>query len=360
MARLRATVADPAAGVVKRGRAANNLNGLENEDPLPLRKAKITAEAALRKLQKREAAAAARADEAAEQTARCQAKVVELGTKEVEGEQKEAALAAAIEGLEASYADLSAKMTEAQAAIEELKLQKCGLGAVWWMERELYEADESLPRARQKYDHSKPLLFDAASAGTMVAGLPEVESSTDADVIAAAAATTAAITSPSSTSALSSSASTSTSTSTRNVVIHVDTNGEHGALGFKIEMVAAEPGPPNNNSNNSNNNNHTSVNGSGTKVPTVKAVSLDGPAVGKLSVGDTIFEINGVATSGMEPITIGGMLHDASSSASSIAFTVGSSTRGDGGDVDDAMLLPQSQRKLSMQNLEVLPSAISG
>lgn len=43
MARLRATVADPAAGVVKRGRAANNLNGLENEDPLPLRKAKITA-----------------------------------------------------------------------------------------------------------------------------------------------------------------------------------------------------------------------------------------------------------------------------------------------------------------------------
>ena len=353
MARLRATIADPAAGVVKRGRAANNLNGLENEDPLPLRKAKITAEAALRKLQKREAAAAARADEAAEQTARCQAKVVELGTKEAEGEQKEAALAAAIEGLEASYADLSAKMTEAQAAIEELKLQKCGLGAVWWMERELYEADESLPRARQKYDHSKPLLFDAASAGTMVAGLPEVESSTDADVIAAATASTAAITSPSSTSALSSSTSTSTSTSTRNVVIHVDTNGEHGALGFKIEMVAAEPGPPNNNTN-------PSVNGSGTKVPTVKAVSLDGPAVGKLSVGDTIFEINGVATSGMEPITIGGMLHDASSSASSIAFTVGSSTRGDGGDVDDAMLLPQSQRKLSVQNLEVLPSAISG
>ena len=37
-------------GTVRRGRSANELEQLKGEDPLPLRKAKITQEAALRKV----------------------------------------------------------------------------------------------------------------------------------------------------------------------------------------------------------------------------------------------------------------------------------------------------------------------
>ena len=338
MARLRATIADAGAGVVSRGRAANNLSGLENEDPLPLRKAKITAEAALRKLQKREAAAAKRADKAAEQTAKCEAKVAELADREAEGERKAGVLAAAVAELELSYADLSAKMNEAYAAIEDLKLQKCGLGAIWWMERELYEADKSLPQSRQKYDHSKPLVFDAASAGTMLAGLPEVESSTDAAVVLLDGDHEYLATGPAEVEDVALVARGSylnpatldglAAAEARSVVISVDASGQHGTVGFKIRPSAEGGG------------------GS----PTVKAIDAGGPSDGKLAVGDTIVEINGVATAGLAPLAVGNLLHGAS--ASSITFTVASSS-GQGAEAP-------AHRKGSAHNIQRMAASVSG
>lgn len=159
IARLEQLQADPTVGIVKRGMASNKLLALKDEDPLPLRKAKITQEAALRAVQKRERAAAAAQAEAAAKTAEHQAKVTELEKKEAELEARRAELATAIAELEASYTEMEKRMHEAHAALEELKQSRCGLGAVWWMERELYEADESLPRSKQKYDHSRPFVM---------------------------------------------------------------------------------------------------------------------------------------------------------------------------------------------------------
>jgi hypothetical protein len=43
-------------------------------------------------------------------------------------------------------------MAEATAVIEELKGRgTSGMGALWWMERSLFEADEKLPQNKQKY-----------------------------------------------------------------------------------------------------------------------------------------------------------------------------------------------------------------
>jgi len=113
-------------GGVAGARAANELAQLKGEDPLPLRKAKITQEAALRKAEKARKAA------------------------------EEPKLR-----LEEAYTELEAKMEAARQELEEVKrMGGPTYGAFWWMERELFEADKSLPRAKQKYDHSKPFHYD--------------------------------------------------------------------------------------------------------------------------------------------------------------------------------------------------------
>ena len=66
-----------------------------------------------------------------------QARAAELEAKEKDLELKKQALAKAIAELEASYEELNSKMAEAHAALKELKTGEAGLGAVWWMERQL-------------------------------------------------------------------------------------------------------------------------------------------------------------------------------------------------------------------------------
>jgi len=102
---LTAKSTDASASMVNRSKAANELAQVKAEDPLPLRKAKITQEAAVRKVEK--------------------------------------------------------EMKEIRVLIDQLK-GKGGVapGALWWMEREMFEADERLPRARQQYNHSKPFFYD--------------------------------------------------------------------------------------------------------------------------------------------------------------------------------------------------------
>ncbi|KAH3756600.1 TolA protein [Pelomyxa schiedti] len=109
-------VNSPTATTVQKSKAAAELAALKGEDPLPLRKAKITQEAALRKCQKQED-------------------------------------------------KLAQEMTAAQASVEAAKGRGGGAapGLLWWMQRELFASDRYLPKAKQKFDHTRPFIYDPTS-----------------------------------------------------------------------------------------------------------------------------------------------------------------------------------------------------
>jgi len=115
-----AKIDDPNLSAMKKGTAKNELAQLESEDPLPLRKAKITQGAALKKAER---AAKLAADE------------------------KEAADNAAVAATQAK-AEAEKAVAAAQAALDELKRKGDGIaqGAVWWMERELTERRKYMPK----------------------------------------------------------------------------------------------------------------------------------------------------------------------------------------------------------------------
>jgi chromosome segregation ATPase len=106
-------------GVVQRNKAKNELAQHLGEDPLPLRKAKITQEAAVKKTERAAQAAEAAAQEAAR--------------------AKEAAEIAAEEARK--------RLEEAEAYLEKAK-NSLPHGGVWWMERELHEAKSYLPKSK--------------------------------------------------------------------------------------------------------------------------------------------------------------------------------------------------------------------
>jgi len=120
---------------VQRSKAANELAQLKQEDPLPLRKAKLTQEAALRKVEKQK-----------KETEKSRAQAEEKGRE----------LQKAIQDLEAAYQSLEQKMEEARIELDKIKSKPGGgKGAIWWMQRELFEIDGRLPKAKQKWDHAK-------------------------------------------------------------------------------------------------------------------------------------------------------------------------------------------------------------
>merc|ERR1711874_52288 len=111
-------------GVVSRNKAANELAQHLAEDPLPLRKAKITAEAAVRRSEKATKAAA----DAREASAKAKAVA------------------------EAALDDASKKLQEAEDYLEEVKSKPgCAHGALWWIERELHEQKAYLPESKGGY-----------------------------------------------------------------------------------------------------------------------------------------------------------------------------------------------------------------
>lgn len=121
-------------GVVKRNKASNELSQMLAEDPMPLRKAKITQGAALKRTEKAEKKAN-KTKVALEQAIKDSQKAQE----ELEEAEKE--LAASKEELEKSQIELEKQMEEAQQELEECK-KRGGVanGAIWWMEKELKEA----------------------------------------------------------------------------------------------------------------------------------------------------------------------------------------------------------------------------
>merc|ERR1711991_285923 len=104
---------NPDLGVVKRNRAAAELAQLKAEDPLPLRRAKITQEASLRKV----------------------------------GKEKKK--------VEAKEAELEARLEEASAELERAsKSSGSAEGAIWFMQKQEHIADTYLPKSKMRFDHS--------------------------------------------------------------------------------------------------------------------------------------------------------------------------------------------------------------
>jgi len=134
---------DPNLGVVQKNKAVNELAQLKSQDPLPLRQAKLTTEAAERKADKarapfkeaREIAEVARAE--ADRTAK---------QAEKTRKQAEAARAESDERVEECYV----LMQEAEAKLRDVMSRpSVPHGQVWWLEHELEEAKKFLPKRRQ-------------------------------------------------------------------------------------------------------------------------------------------------------------------------------------------------------------------
>merc|ERR1712228_519503 len=104
--------------------AKNELAQVEGEDPLPLRKAKLTQKAALKKSKKL-------------------LKMVQKEEKKCQA-AKDAADTAATAAQEA--------LTAAKDALRELKEKGDGVahGNIWWMEKELEEREKFMPRKKKK------------------------------------------------------------------------------------------------------------------------------------------------------------------------------------------------------------------
>ena len=129
-------------GVVSRNRAKVSLDAHLAEDPLPLRKAKITLEAANKRAEKARAPfLEARAPFLAATEA------AEAARSDATARREQAA--AAKTRAEEAVAVAQASVAEAEAFLNELKA--CpggGHGALWWMDRELIEKKKYMPVSR--------------------------------------------------------------------------------------------------------------------------------------------------------------------------------------------------------------------
>jgi len=151
------------AGGVSGMRSKNELAQHLGEDPLPLRKAKLTATAAAKKTEKAKqvAADAAAAAEKSKQAADAAAASAELDRVKADGAADAAAKdRAAAEhaaeiaeqdrcAAEEAVAECQKKLAEAEAYLEEQKKKGSGetKGTFWWIDRELRERKEYMPKS---------------------------------------------------------------------------------------------------------------------------------------------------------------------------------------------------------------------
>jgi len=137
-------------GVVQKNKARNELAQHQSQDPLPLRQAKLTTEAAERKADKarkpfkeaRERAEAARAE--AQRTAAAAAKA----RKEAEQSEREAVQAR--QGADDAVDECNRKFQEAEDYLHSVMNKPTSpQGQMWWIQRELDEARKYLPSKRR-------------------------------------------------------------------------------------------------------------------------------------------------------------------------------------------------------------------
>jgi len=115
-------------GAVSRNKAKNELEQLKAEDPLPLRRAKLNQEAAVRKCEK----------------ARKQAEASRAAQEEAQRQ------------VEAAVRESEKRRDEALAYLEKVKASGAGAGQVWWLKRGMYEKQKSLPQAKQTMPYPDP------------------------------------------------------------------------------------------------------------------------------------------------------------------------------------------------------------
>jgi chromosome segregation ATPase len=140
---LTAKSEDQSIGLVTRNKAKNELAQHLAEDPLPLRKAKITLEAANRKAEKAKAAADAAKAQADNAKAQADSSKAQADAAHADAENDAAAA-------EAAVADAEKKVQAAEAYLAEVKAASggSGQGSVWWLERELAEKKKFMPKSR--------------------------------------------------------------------------------------------------------------------------------------------------------------------------------------------------------------------
>lgn len=104
--------------------AKNELAQLLGQDPLPLRKAKLTQKAALKK----------------------QKKMLKIASKQ----EKKAS--AASDAAEKAREESEAAVAEAKEVLNDLKENSDGIshGNIWWMEKELSEREKYMPKKKKK------------------------------------------------------------------------------------------------------------------------------------------------------------------------------------------------------------------
>jgi len=127
--RLTTRSQDQSLGVVQRNKAANELAQHLSQDPLPLRQAKITTEAATKKAERANLAAIESAKEAHRSSLQAQKSAEEAREKAQEAENM---------------------CADAERFLEEVRSRPGGgQGALWWIDRELQEVKKFLPKRRQ-------------------------------------------------------------------------------------------------------------------------------------------------------------------------------------------------------------------
>jgi len=140
-------------GVVSRNKAANELAQLLAEDPLPLRRAKITQEAAVKKAEKATniAAAAREAATKARQESEAAAASATTARQQAEADATAAtaaakAAAAAKEEADAALESARVQLEAAEAFLAEVRSRPGqAFGALFWLDRELHEQRKYLP-----------------------------------------------------------------------------------------------------------------------------------------------------------------------------------------------------------------------
>eukprot|EP01103_Thecamoeba_quadrilineata_P009184 TRINITY_DN188_c0_g2_i1.p1 TRINITY_DN188_c0_g2~~TRINITY_DN188_c0_g2_i1.p1 ORF type:complete len:409 (+),score=148.17 TRINITY_DN188_c0_g2_i1:25-1251(+) len=163
---LTAKSEDESSGAVTRNKAKAELAQHLASDPLPLRRAKITQEAAVKKAEKATIAAseARSKSETARAEAEKAARQAEESRREAENQARQAeqarhaaeesarAAAAAKTAAEEAVEETFRKVQEAESYLEEVKAQPGSAhGAVWWMERQLHETKAYLPERKGGY-----------------------------------------------------------------------------------------------------------------------------------------------------------------------------------------------------------------
>lgn len=134
IAKFQAIIDDPSASGVKKGRAVQEKEAILAEDPLPLRKAKITQAAALKKVTKARKLAE-------EETAKATAAATAAAKAKEDADAAEKQAAADKEAADAAHAASEEALAAAQKCLDDLKSKGGGSpqGKLWWMERALAE-----------------------------------------------------------------------------------------------------------------------------------------------------------------------------------------------------------------------------